>query len=57
MTLADGIHSTTVDSFLRSQFGFKHEFLGVVGLMVAGFSILFAVIFAYAIKSFNFQKR
>lgn len=47
----------TVRRFLRSYFGFRHEFIGVVAAMVAGFGVVFAFIFAYSIKAFNFQKR
>ncbi|XP_024979260.1 pleiotropic drug resistance protein 1-like isoform X2 [Cynara cardunculus var. scolymus] len=47
----------TVKGYLRRYFGFKHEFLGAVAGVHVGLVILFAVIFAYCIKSFNFQKR
>ncbi|MQM00815.1 hypothetical protein Taro_033553 [Colocasia esculenta] len=50
----DGV---TVKEFLRSWFGFKHDFLPVVGVMVVVFSVLFASIFAFSIKVFNFQRR
>ncbi|XP_061356268.1 pleiotropic drug resistance protein 1-like isoform X2 [Gastrolobium bilobum] len=46
-----------VEEFVRSYFGFEHDFLGVVAVVVAGFSVLFALIFAFGIKAFNFQKR
>ncbi|XP_057772940.1 pleiotropic drug resistance protein 1-like [Salvia miltiorrhiza] len=49
--------NVTVRRFLRSYFGFRHEFIGAVAAMVAGFGIVFGVIFAFAIKAFNFQKR
>ncbi|XP_050366565.1 pleiotropic drug resistance protein 1-like isoform X1 [Argentina anserina] len=47
----------TVEEFMRSYFGFKHEFLGVVAAMVAGFAVLFAFVFAFSIKTLNFQRR
>ncbi|KAI9106703.1 hypothetical protein K1719_022231 [Acacia pycnantha] len=47
----------TVEGFLRSYFGFKHEFLGVVAVVVAGFSVFFALIFVFGIKALNFQRR
>ncbi|KDO58233.1 hypothetical protein CISIN_1g000541mg [Citrus sinensis] len=47
----------TVEQFLRSFFGFKHDFLGVVAAVVFAFPVLFALIFAVGIKVFNFQKR
>ncbi|KAK9229260.1 hypothetical protein WN944_022219 [Citrus x changshan-huyou] len=47
----------TVEQFLRSFFGFKNDFLGVVAAVVFAFPVLFALIFAVGIKVFNFQKR
>ncbi|CAJ1898763.1 unnamed protein product [Sphenostylis stenocarpa] len=49
--------SATVEDFLRSYFGFKHDFLGVVAAVLIGFAVTFAFIFAIAIKLFNFQRR
>ncbi|PRQ25688.1 putative pleiotropic drug resistance protein PDR/CDR [Rosa chinensis] len=47
----------TVEQFMRTYFGFKHEFLGVVAAVVAGFAVLFAFVFAFSIKMLNFQRR
>ncbi|KAL3633433.1 transcription factor [Castilleja foliolosa] len=47
----------TVEDFLRSYFGFRHDMLGFVAAMVLGFVILFTFIFAYSIRAFNFQRR
>lgn len=47
----------TVEDFLRSYFGFKHELLGAVAAAVFGFATLFAFIFAISIKFFNYQRR
>ncbi|CAO2181116.1 unnamed protein product [Urochloa humidicola] len=57
LLLADRVTSTTVAAFLEQHFGFRHDFLGVVAAMVAGFCVLFAVVFALAIKYLNFQRR
>ena len=57
MALADGVNSKSIKAFLEDHFGFKHEFLGVVGIMVVGFCVLFAVILSLAIKFLNFQRR
>ncbi|CAN1121694.1 ABC transporter G family member 40 [Linum perenne] len=46
-----------VEDFLRSYFGFKHDFLGVVAAVMVGLAAVFAFIFAISIKSFNFQRR
>ncbi|KAH9666391.1 ABC transporter G family member 40 [Citrus sinensis] len=47
----------TVKHFLRSYFGFKHDFLGVVALVVVAFPMLFAFVFGLGIKFLNFQRR
>ncbi|OIT36141.1 PREDICTED: pleiotropic drug resistance protein 1-like isoform X1 [Nicotiana attenuata] len=47
----------TVEQFLRRYFGFKHDFLGVVGVVTVAYAVVFAFTFALAIKVFNFQKR
>ncbi|KAK2399048.1 pleiotropic drug resistance protein [Trifolium repens] len=47
----------SVEVFVRNYFGFKHDLLGVAAIFVAGFSVLFAFIFTFSIKAFNFQKR
>ena len=57
LLLADGVTSTTAVAFLEEHFGFRHDFLGAVAAMVAGFCVLFAVVFALAIKYLNFQRR
>ena len=55
--LSDGINSLPTRLMVKHVFGFRHDFIGIAGFMVVGFCILFAVIFAYAIKAFNFMKR
>ncbi|XP_028766306.1 pleiotropic drug resistance protein 1 [Neltuma alba] len=47
----------TVKEFLRSYFGFRDDFVGVVAVVVVAFTVLFAFIFAFSIKVFNFQRR
>nr|GMC58732.1 ABC transporter G family member 32 [Ipomoea batatas] len=55
--VSDGVESIPLKLLVKVVFGYRHDFIGIAGFMVVGFCILFAVIFAYAIKSFNFQKR
>ncbi|KAA8521738.1 hypothetical protein F0562_012411 [Nyssa sinensis] len=55
--LSDQVQPTPIKQFLKDQFGYRHELLGVAAIMVVSFCLLFAVTFAFAIKSFNFQKR
>ncbi|KAL6501902.1 transcription factor [Orobanche gracilis] len=47
----------TVEDFLRSYFGFRHDMLGFVAAVLLGIVVLFAITFAYSIKTFNFQRR
>ncbi|KAL0330857.1 UNVERIFIED_CONTAM: Pleiotropic drug resistance protein 1 [Sesamum angustifolium] len=47
----------TVKDFLRSYFGFKRDMLGPVAAILLGFVVLFTFIFAYSIRTFNFQRR
>ncbi|XP_027181407.1 pleiotropic drug resistance protein 1-like isoform X2 [Coffea eugenioides] len=47
----------TVKDFIRSYFGFKHDFLGFAALIIVAFATSFTFIFALSIKMFNFQKR
>nr|GMD44302.1 ABC transporter G family member 32-like [Ipomoea batatas] len=55
--LPDGVNSLPIKDFLREEFGFRHDFLGVAIVAVCGFCLLFAVTFGFAIKYFNFQRR
>lgn len=47
----------TVEDFLRSYFGFRHDFVGYVAAIIVGIAVLFGFIFAFSIKVFNFQRR
>jgi len=49
--------TTTVEGFVRSYFGFKHDFLGVVAAVMVAFTVVFALVFAISVKMFNFQRR
>lgn len=55
--LTDDPENLTVEEFIKSYFGFHHDFLGEVAVIVAGFAVLFAFIFAFSVRTFNFQKR
>ncbi|XP_058111919.1 ABC transporter G family member 31-like isoform X2 [Magnolia sinica] len=57
MKLWDGLHSVSVRQFLEDHFGFRRDFLGIAGIIVVGFCVVFAVSFAFAIKYLNFQRR
>ncbi|RDX94397.1 Pleiotropic drug resistance protein 1 [Mucuna pruriens] len=49
--------TTTVEGFVRSYFGFKHDFLGVVAAVIVAFPVVFALVFAISVKMLNFQRR
>ncbi|ESW34612.1 hypothetical protein PHAVU_001G166300 [Phaseolus vulgaris] len=49
--------TTTVEGFVRSYFGFKPDFLGVVAAVMVAFTVVFALVFAISVKMFNFQRR
>ncbi|KAM0861523.1 hypothetical protein ACQ4PT_045839 [Festuca glaucescens] len=46
-----------VGQFIKSYFGYDQDFMGVVAAVLAGFTVFFAMIYAYCIKAFNFQQR
>eukprot|EP01018_Ginkgo_biloba_P031439 Gb_04571 [translate_table: standard] len=52
----DGVQKP-INVFLEDYFGFRHEFLAVVGAVLVIFPAFFVVLFAYAITTLNFQKR
>ncbi|KAK9288073.1 hypothetical protein L1049_016519 [Liquidambar formosana] len=47
----------TVSSFLEDYYGFQHNRLGLVAVMLIVFPIAFALLFAYCIGKLNFQRR
>lgn len=46
-----------VRPFIKDYFGYDPDFMGVVAAVLAGFTVLFAFLYAYCIKTFNFQQR
>ncbi|CAK9227174.1 unnamed protein product [Sphagnum troendelagicum] len=47
----------TVEQYVNNYFGYSYSFLGVVGGMLLFWPLLFATVFAFAIKFINFQNR
>ena len=47
----------TVPDFLRSRFGYRHEWEGWVVIVLAAFTLIFWGVGAYAFKKYNFQQR
>ncbi|GKD36230.1 pleiotropic drug resistance protein 1-like protein [Tanacetum coccineum] len=54
-TFANG--DITVKDFLDTYLGMKRSFIGVTAGVHVGLVLFFAFVFAYSIRSFNFQKR
>lgn len=52
-----GSQSLSVKAYLREEFDFEYDFLGVVVVALVAFVTLFLLVFAYGIKVLNFQKR
>ncbi|KAJ8439251.1 hypothetical protein Cgig2_030186 [Carnegiea gigantea] len=48
---------TTVASFVEDYFGFRHDQLGIVAVVLILFPLTFASLFAYFIGKLNFQRR
>ncbi|KQK09541.1 ABC transporter G family member 38 [Brachypodium distachyon] len=46
-----------VGPFIKSYFGYDQDFMGIVAAVLAGFTVFFAFLYAYCIKTFNFQHR
>ncbi|PQM37983.1 pleiotropic drug resistance protein 3-like [Prunus yedoensis var. nudiflora] len=47
----------TVSDFLKDYFGFHHDQLALVAVVLIAFPIAFASIFAFCIGRLNFQRR
>ncbi|RWR95173.1 pleiotropic drug resistance protein 3-like protein isoform X1 [Cinnamomum micranthum f. kanehirae] len=47
----------SVASFLKDYFGFHHDRLGLVAVLLIAYPLLFAALFAHCIGKLNFQKR
>ncbi|KAF3450819.1 hypothetical protein FNV43_RR06908 [Rhamnella rubrinervis] len=48
---------SSVKQYVKDYFGFEHDFIGVVAGVIIGICLLFGFIFAFSVKSFNFQRR
>ncbi|XP_042054242.1 ABC transporter G family member 29-like [Salvia splendens] len=48
---------TSVKSYVEEHFGYKLDFMGEVGVVLVGFTLFFAFMYAYCLKTLNFQKR
>lgn len=46
-----------ISDFVEDYFGYRHDFLWAVAVVVVAFPVLFALLFGLSLKIFNFQKR
>lgn len=46
-----------IKQYIEDHFGYDPNFMGPVAVVLVGFSAFFAFIFAYCIKTLNFQLR
>ncbi|XP_077242370.1 pleiotropic drug resistance protein 1-like [Tasmannia lanceolata] len=47
----------TLKDYLSDSFGFEHDMLPLVACVTVGFAVLFAFVFAFSIRTLNFQTR
>ncbi|GAB2255079.1 hypothetical protein Droror1_Dr00008857 [Drosera rotundifolia] len=52
-----GSSNTTVELFLNGYLGYHHDFLSTVAAVHVAWVVIFLLVFAYAIKTLNFQRR
>ncbi|KAL4190565.1 hypothetical protein AMTRI_Chr07g25310 [Amborella trichopoda] len=46
-----------ISAFLKDYFGFNHDLLGVVALVLVLYPLIYALLFAHCISKLNFQRR
>uniref|UniRef100_A0A1J3IHM4 ABC transporter G family member 35 n=4 Tax=Noccaea caerulescens TaxID=107243 RepID=A0A1J3IHM4_NOCCA len=47
----------TVKQYIKNQYGFESDFMGPVAGVLVGFTVFFAFVFAFCIRTLNFQTR
>lgn len=47
----------SIKSYISSQFGYDEDFLGPVAVVLVAFAVFFAFMYAYCIRTLNFQTR
>ncbi|VVA95985.1 unnamed protein product [Arabis nemorensis] len=52
-----GPANLTVKQYIEDHYGFKSDFMGPVAAVLIGFTVFFAFIFAFCIRTLNFQTR
>ncbi|CAN8278879.1 unnamed protein product [Cochlearia groenlandica] len=57
ITVLGGPPDLTVKQYIDITYGFKSDFMGPVAAVLVGFTVFFAFIFAFCIRTLNFQTR
>ncbi|KAG4955429.1 hypothetical protein JHK84_041408 [Glycine max] len=52
-----GASNQTIKHYIEDHYGFKPDFMGPVAAVLVAFPVFFAFVFAFAIKTLNFQTR
>jgi len=47
----------TVKGYIENHYGFKSDFMGPVAAVLVAFTVFFAFVFSFCIKTLNFQSR
>lgn len=46
-----------IKEYIKDHFGYNPDFMAPVAVVLVGFAVFFAFMYAYAIKTLNFQTR
>ncbi|XP_027927045.1 ABC transporter G family member 36 [Vigna unguiculata] len=52
-----GENNQTIKHYIEDHYGFKPNFMGPVAIVLVAFPVFFAFVFAFSIKTLNFQTR
>lgn len=47
----------TIKSYMEHQFGYDPDFMGPVAMIIVGFTVFFACMYALCLRTLNFQTR
>ncbi|KAJ0971431.1 hypothetical protein J5N97_019390 [Dioscorea zingiberensis] len=57
MIKVPGQPNQTIKQYIKDHYGYDADFMGIVALVLVGFTVSFAFIFAFSIGKLNFQQR
>ncbi|KAK1266094.1 ABC transporter G family member 36 [Acorus gramineus] len=57
VTGPNGQFPEAIKKYIKDQFGYNRDFMGPVAVVLAAFAAFFALMYAYCIKTLNFQQR